>query len=118
MREYCAKQFKCRQWLVRLVSREYANLSGSKKGHSLDSLIRSKGKYNNLDKRESGIATAELYSHAACFSPLVFLSTSPAHILVPKILGVPFGNTKIDLLSHFTPFGALCKGVKPAIPLF
>ena len=46
---------KCREWLVRLVSREYANLSRSKKGHSLDSLIPSKGKYNNLDKRESGI---------------------------------------------------------------
>ena len=47
--------FKCREWVVHLVSREYANLSGSKKGHSLDSLIRSKGKYNNLDKQESGI---------------------------------------------------------------
>ena len=38
-----------------LSSREYGNLSGSKKGHSLDSLNPSKGKYNNLDKRESGI---------------------------------------------------------------
>ena len=46
---------KCREWVVRLVSREYANLSGSKKGHSLDSLNPSKGKYNNLDKRESRI---------------------------------------------------------------
>ena len=63
-------------------------------------------------------STFELCSHAACFSPLVFLSTSPAHILLPKILGVPFDNTKIDLLSHLTPFGALLKGVKPAIPLF
>ena len=63
-------------------------------------------------------STFELYSHAACFSPLVFLDTSPAYILLPKILGVPFGNIKIDLLSHFTPFGALLKGVKPAIPLF
>ena len=49
------KKLKCREWLVRLVSREHANLSRSKKGHSLDSLIPSKGKYNNLDKRESGI---------------------------------------------------------------
>ena len=63
-------------------------------------------------------STFELYSHAACFSPLVFLDTSPAYILLPKILGVPFGNIKIDLLSHFTPFGALLKGVRPAIPLF
>ena len=44
------KGLKCREWVVRLVSREYANLSGS-----LDSLNPSKGKYNNLDKRESGI---------------------------------------------------------------
>ena len=29
---------KCGEWVVRLVSRGYANLSGSKKGHSLDSL--------------------------------------------------------------------------------
>ena len=63
-------------------------------------------------------STFELYSHAACFSPLVFLDTSPAYILLPKILGVPFGNIKIDLLSHFTPFGALLKGLKPAMPLF
>ena len=63
-------------------------------------------------------STFELYSHVACFSPLVFLNTSPAYILLPKILGVPFGNTKIDLLSHFTSFGALLKDVKPAIPLF
>ena len=49
------KKFKCREWVVRSVSREYANLSGSKKGHSLDSLNPSKRKYNNLDKRESGI---------------------------------------------------------------
>ena len=60
----------------------------------------------------------ELYSHAACFSPLVFLNTSPAYILLPKILGVLFGNTEIDLLFHFTSFGALLKGVKPAILLF
>ena len=46
---------KCREWVVRLVSRGYANLSGSKKGHSLDSLNPSKGKYNNWDNRESGI---------------------------------------------------------------
>ena len=45
----------CREWVVRLVSREYANFSGSKKEHSLDSLNSSKGKYNNLDKRGSGI---------------------------------------------------------------
>ena len=64
-------------------------------------------------------STFELYSHAACFSPLAFLNTSPAYILLPKILGIPFGNTKIDLLLHFTPFGALLiKGVKPAILLF
>ena len=59
-------------------------------------------------------STFELYSHAACFSSLVFLNTSPVYILLPKIIGVPFGNTKINLLSHFTPFGALLKGVKPA----
>ena len=46
---------KCPEWVVRLVSREYANLSGSKKGHSLDSLNPSKGKCNNLDNRGSGI---------------------------------------------------------------
>ena len=63
-------------------------------------------------------STFELYSHAACFSPSVFLDTSPAYILLPKILGVPFGDIKIVLLSHFTPFGALLNGVKPAIPLF
>ena len=57
-------------------------------------------------------STFELYSHAACFSPLVFLNTSPAYILLPKILGVPFGNIKIDLLSHFTPFGGLWSSVK------
>ena len=49
------KVLKCREWLVRSVSREYANLSGSKNGHTLDSPYPSKGKYNNLDKRESGI---------------------------------------------------------------
>ena len=49
------REFKCREWVIRSVSREYANLSGSKKGHSLDLLNPSKGKYNNLDKRESGI---------------------------------------------------------------
>ena len=63
-------------------------------------------------------STFELYSHAACFSTLVFLNTSPAYIPLLKILGIPFGNTKIDLLSHFASFGALLKGVKPAILLF
>ena len=50
-----SEKVKCREWVVRLVSRGYPNLSGSKKGHSLDSLNPSKGKYNNLDKRGSGI---------------------------------------------------------------
>ena len=64
MRVYVArKKFKCREkdtekkfkWVVRLVSRGYANFSGSKKDHSLDLLNPSKGKYNNLDNRGSGI---------------------------------------------------------------
>ena len=44
-----------KKFVLRVVSRENANLSGSKKGHSLESLNRCKGKYNNLDQRKSAI---------------------------------------------------------------
>ena len=40
----------CWEWVLRLVSIDNANSSGSKKPHSLELLNFSKGKYNNLDK--------------------------------------------------------------------
>ena len=87
---------KCRAWVVRLVSREYANLSGSKKGHSLDSLNPPKGKYNNLDKRESGIT--EKSHEISLLTPVRIVNTSrrtgAVRIATANYLSINRGTSK------------------------